>query len=136
MNTRRGFLSSMLKAGVGALILPSALTYSRKWHFGKGYRIHELLGIYEEYRIVRDHQPGRTYIPMPQFKSGCFTGITKVGYLVHEPTYYRGFDVGIVDPLYQDLMIERIEFKNTGLEYGSIEKARIVCSHLNAATQA
>ncbi len=28
---RRGFLSSILKAGVGAMILPSALTYQRNW---------------------------------------------------------------------------------------------------------
>lgn len=28
---RRGFLSSMLKAGVGAMILPPALTYARRW---------------------------------------------------------------------------------------------------------
>lgn len=28
---RRNFLSSILKAGIGAAILPSAVTYARKW---------------------------------------------------------------------------------------------------------
>lgn len=28
---RRGFLSSMLRAGVGAAILPAAVTYGRRW---------------------------------------------------------------------------------------------------------
>lgn len=28
---RRGFLDSILKAGVAAMILPPALTYARKW---------------------------------------------------------------------------------------------------------
>lgn len=28
---RRGFLDSILKAGVGAMILPSAVTYARAW---------------------------------------------------------------------------------------------------------
>lgn len=28
---RRGFLGGILKAGIGAMILPSALTYTRNW---------------------------------------------------------------------------------------------------------
>lgn len=28
---RRGFLGALLKAGIGAAILPPALTYARKW---------------------------------------------------------------------------------------------------------
>lgn len=28
---RRGFLGAMLKAGVGAMLLPSATTYARRW---------------------------------------------------------------------------------------------------------
>ncbi len=31
MMNRRGFLQSIIKAGVGAAILPSAVTYGRKW---------------------------------------------------------------------------------------------------------
>jgi hypothetical protein len=31
MNTRRGFLSQIIQAGVSAMILPSAVTYGRKW---------------------------------------------------------------------------------------------------------
>jgi hypothetical protein len=30
MNTRRGFLTSILKLGVGSMILPPAVTYARK----------------------------------------------------------------------------------------------------------
>ncbi len=31
MNTRRSFLSQMLRAGVAAMVLPAATTYSRIW---------------------------------------------------------------------------------------------------------
>lgn len=30
-NTRRGFLTDLIKLGVGCAILPSAVTYGRKW---------------------------------------------------------------------------------------------------------
>lgn len=32
---RRGFLSSILKAGIGAMILPAAVTYRREWRISK-----------------------------------------------------------------------------------------------------
>lgn len=32
---RRGFLDSILKAGVGAMILPTAVTYARTWKRSK-----------------------------------------------------------------------------------------------------
>ncbi len=31
MNNRRGFLSSILKAGIGAMILPAAVISTRRW---------------------------------------------------------------------------------------------------------
>ena len=36
---RRGFLSAMLKAGAGAMILPGAVTYTRIWKAVPGYSI-------------------------------------------------------------------------------------------------
>lgn len=124
----------MLKASAGAFILPAALTYSRTWHFDKVPGI-EVLGIYEQFRVLRDHQPGRTYVPMPKFDSGRFTGITKIGYFVTlEPVLYTGCDVCSAHDPSRVCLIRRLEFKSVGLEYGSIEKARFVCNVLNAST--
>jgi hypothetical protein len=53
---RRGFISSVLKLSVAAAVLPSALTYSRKWKFSRGdVWIPNPKYINAEYEIVLFH---------------------------------------------------------------------------------
>ena len=61
---RRGFLSSILQAGVAAMVLPSALTYARTWK--------------------RVEIGGPLYIPIPEFEK------YKFDYLPFDPKLWRG----------------------------------------------
>lgn len=52
MNTRRGFLTSILKAGISSMILPPAVTYARKkWVKGSSGLYVRCEG-YENYLIL------------------------------------------------------------------------------------
>jgi hypothetical protein len=63
---RRGFLTSILKAGVAAMVMPSAVTYARQWKLPASREL-----FIQQYEIVIDHETGLTLLYRQAIMADC-----------------------------------------------------------------
>jgi hypothetical protein len=69
---RRGFLSGILKAGIGAMVLPSALTYARVW---KPTASGVIVPIVTNYEIVANYEIVRAPHFTPEYWDAVFARV-------------------------------------------------------------